>query len=127
VALAGNRNHAIVIAIDDRRYRLSALERGEVALYDDQDQVVHLRRNGIGLRGLNILLEIEGVLRLHGDRVEIHGETYVQTDVHGKGDRETWISGTNYQVDTYTTGAAVNSDEHGLDQPHIPSEHPEGP
>jgi phage baseplate assembly protein V len=36
--LAGNRDHPIVIAIDDRRYRLQALEQGEVALYTDEDQ-----------------------------------------------------------------------------------------
>ena len=36
-------NHIIMIASDDRRYRV-ALEEGEVALYDDQGQVIHLKR-----------------------------------------------------------------------------------
>ena len=36
-------NHIIMIASDDRRYRI-ALEEGEVALYDDQGQVIHLKR-----------------------------------------------------------------------------------
>lgn len=36
-------NHVVAIASDDRRYRI-ALEEGEVAIYDDQGQVVHLRR-----------------------------------------------------------------------------------
>lgn len=39
-------NNIIAIASDDRRYRL-ALEEGEVALYDDQGQKVHLKRDGI--------------------------------------------------------------------------------
>lgn len=36
-------NHWVLIASDDRRYRV-AIENGEVALYDDQGQVVRLER-----------------------------------------------------------------------------------
>lgn len=39
-------NVVIALASDDRRYRLK-IEDGEVALYDDQEQAVHLRRDGI--------------------------------------------------------------------------------
>lgn len=46
VFVGGNRDHGLVIAIDDRRYRLRELEQGEVALYDDLGQVVRLRRDG---------------------------------------------------------------------------------
>jgi phage baseplate assembly protein V len=45
VCVGGSRDHAVVIAIDDRRYRLKAIAPGEVALYDDQEQVVHLKRD----------------------------------------------------------------------------------
>jgi phage baseplate assembly protein V len=45
--LGGNRDHGIVICVDDRRYRLKDLEAGEVALYDDLGQKVFLSRNGI--------------------------------------------------------------------------------
>lgn len=41
----GTRSHGIVIAVDDRRYRLRGLAGGEVALYDDQWQVIHLKRD----------------------------------------------------------------------------------
>lgn len=44
--IGGDRSHGVVVALDDRRYRLS-LEKGEVALYDDQGQVVHLKREGV--------------------------------------------------------------------------------
>lgn len=44
LALGGNSDHSVVIAVDDRRYRLTALAAGEVALYDDQGQHVHLLR-----------------------------------------------------------------------------------
>lgn len=39
-------NHIVMIASDDRRYRIK-LEAGEVALYDDLNQKVHLTRTGI--------------------------------------------------------------------------------
>lgn len=49
--LGGNRDHGIVIAVDDRRYRLTGLAQGEVALYDDQGQKIHLTRSGIVIDG----------------------------------------------------------------------------
>ena len=51
VSVGGNHDHGIVIAVDDRRYRLKGLADGEVALYDDQGQKVHLTRGGIVIDG----------------------------------------------------------------------------
>lgn len=45
--VGGNRDHGLIIAVDDRRYRLKGLASGEVALYDDLGQKVHLTRSGI--------------------------------------------------------------------------------
>lgn len=47
----GDRSHAVVITVSDRRYRLKGLKTGEVALYDDQGQTVTLTRNGIVVDG----------------------------------------------------------------------------
>lgn len=44
VFMGGNRDHGLVIAVDDRRYRLKSLKQGEVALYTDEGQRLHLRR-----------------------------------------------------------------------------------
>lgn len=44
LALGGSTDHSAVVKVGDRRYRLTALAEGEVALYDDQGQVVHLKR-----------------------------------------------------------------------------------
>ena len=49
LSLGGAREHMVVIAVDDRRYRLRALAEGEVALYDDRGAKVHLTRNGLEL------------------------------------------------------------------------------
>jgi len=47
LAPGGLRSRVIVICVADRRYRLKGLESGEVALHDDQDQVIHIKRDGI--------------------------------------------------------------------------------
>jgi phage baseplate assembly protein V len=46
LALGGSRDHTVIIASADRRYKIS-LESGEVAIHDDQGQKVHLKRTGI--------------------------------------------------------------------------------
>jgi phage baseplate assembly protein V len=68
VAVAGNHDHGIVIAVEDRRYRLLGLASGEVALYDDLGQKVHLTRTGIVVHSTHILLDaplVETTLDLH--------------------------------------------------------------
>lgn len=47
--VGGTRSHGIVVAVEDRRYRLKGLQGGEVALYDDLGQVVHLKRDRMTL------------------------------------------------------------------------------
>lgn len=42
----GDRSHGVVLITADRRYRLK-LEEGEVAVFDDQGQKIHLKRDGI--------------------------------------------------------------------------------
>lgn len=49
LAVGAKRTHTVVLAVDDRRYRLTGLAEGEVALYDDLGQQVHLTRTGIEL------------------------------------------------------------------------------
>jgi len=46
LAIAGRRGQAVAVGVGDRRYRI-ALEKGEVAIHDDQGQKVHLTRDGI--------------------------------------------------------------------------------
>ena len=46
LAVGGDRSHTIVIAVDDRRYRLTGLAAGEVALYNDVGASVILKADG---------------------------------------------------------------------------------
>jgi phage baseplate assembly protein V len=43
----GTRDHGLIIAVDDRRYRLAGLQGGEVALYTDEGDKIVLKRGGI--------------------------------------------------------------------------------
>ncbi|SLN77617.1 phage baseplate assembly protein [Oceanibacterium hippocampi] len=77
---AGNREHAIAVAVADRRYRLQGLAAGEVALHDDQGQKIVLRRDRIEVTAPKVVvisddvqLGAEGGPRVArvGDMVEI--------------------------------------------------------
>ena len=46
VSVGGTRDHLVVIAVDDRRYRLKALAEGEVAIYTDEGDRIVIRRGG---------------------------------------------------------------------------------
>lgn len=46
-SVAGNRDHVVVLAVDDRRYRLRSLAAGEVAIYTDEGDKVVLKRGGL--------------------------------------------------------------------------------
>jgi len=43
----GDRSHGVVIMVSDRRFRLQALEPGEVALYTDQGDRLHFKRGRV--------------------------------------------------------------------------------
>lgn len=59
LSVDGDRSHTVVIVAADRRYRMQALEEGEVALHDDQDQSMHLTRSGIVIKGGGLPIVIE--------------------------------------------------------------------
>lgn len=71
IFLGGNRDHGVIIAADDRRYRLKGLAAGEVALYDDLGKTIVLKRNGdVHVTASRLLLD--GDLQVNGN-VEVDG------------------------------------------------------
>lgn len=57
--VGGNRDHGIILSVDDRRYRIS-LEAGEVAIYTDEGDYIKLKRDNnieIKTRHLKIMAE----------------------------------------------------------------------
>lgn len=69
LSVGGSTDHTVVINVDDRRYRLVGLEAGEVALYDDQGQVVKLGRGG------SVHVKATGTLTLEAAHVAIVSTT----------------------------------------------------
>lgn len=74
VFAGGVRSHGLVVAVGDRRYRLKGLQAGEVAIYDDQGQKVHLTRDGIVIETTKPLtISAESVL-IEADTVNLGGD-----------------------------------------------------
>ncbi|MEQ5770000.1 phage baseplate assembly protein V [Halomonas sp. H33-56] len=92
--LGGNRDHGLVIAVDDRRYRLTGLTQGEVALYDDQGQKVHLTRDGIVIDGAGKpvsfvnapVVSMDGDLEVAGQVSDANGSMQEMRDTYNDHD-----------------------------------------
>jgi phage baseplate assembly protein V len=86
-AVNGNRDHLVVTDAADRRYRVTNMEEGELAVHDDQGQVVHFKRGGIHVKsGLGVTIEcaagitLKGPITIEGDITQQGGIT--STGVH---------------------------------------------
>lgn len=47
VFAGGDRSHGLVIAVEDKRYRLKSLQNGEVAIYTDEGDNITLKRGKV--------------------------------------------------------------------------------
>ena len=45
--IGGDRSHGVVIVVSDRRYRIQGLKSGEVAIYTDEGDKIHLKRGRV--------------------------------------------------------------------------------
>lgn len=80
VFVNGDRSHGVVIACEDRRYRLKGLAGGEVALYDDLGTRVVLRRGG------RLELVAPTSVEITTPVVSVSGDLVVGGDVLADGD-----------------------------------------
>ncbi len=70
--------HGIVVCVDDRRYRITGMEQGEVAIFDDKERHVYLKRDGIEIDGVDdpITIKTNGDININaGGSVNITGAT----------------------------------------------------
>lgn len=76
VCVSGDRDHGLVLAVDDRRYRLKGLSNGEVAMYDDQGQAVHFKRDKtVHLYGCdNLVADVSTQATLNCPAINLGGE-----------------------------------------------------
>ena len=71
VFAGGLRSHGVVLAVEDRRYRLTGLEDGEVALFDDLGNVVKLGRDALSLTAVTKVMVSAPVVDVAADRVDV--------------------------------------------------------
>ena len=112
----GDRSHGIVFCIADRRYRLTKLKAGEVALYDDQGQKVHLTRDGIVIHtdkqleatvGGTLTATVSGAATLKAASVKIDAPP---VEITGALKVANLITGTGGMAISGGNGAAVTGD-----------------
>lgn len=120
VCVGGDRDHGIVIAMDDRRYRIKGLQAGEVAVYTDEDKEPHhhriiFKRGGaIEVLGKNITVTATETARIAGDVVQIHATSLYQFDCNGHGQK--WFPD---HIDTWQIGETAGT-AHAIAAPEIP-------
>jgi phage baseplate assembly protein V len=90
VFLNGHRDDGIVVAIDDRRYRLTGLVEGEVALYTDEGDTIVIKRGG------HIEVNGHGSVKVAAPEIEANATTRAK------------VSGPNVEV-VATTKVTVTS------------------
>ena len=70
----GDRSHGVVIAIADRRYRLTGMQAGEVALYTDEgDSIVMRRGNIIEINTGQLVVNAKDRIMLNTPQIEASG------------------------------------------------------
>jgi len=77
-------NHFVLIASDDRRYRIE-IEDGEVALYTDEGDLVHFKRGrNIEIETDTLLIKAFTKMRIESPLLECTGEIIDRTDNDGR-------------------------------------------
>lgn len=85
LSVGASTDHTVVIAVDDRRYRLKGLQAGEVALYDDVGHKVYLTRDGIVIDGAGQLVKMQNLTKLRVEAgIDSTGEIKDLCDSGGK-------------------------------------------
>ncbi|AUZ85784.1 phage baseplate assembly protein domain-containing protein [Methylophaga nitratireducenticrescens] len=86
------KSHPVSLLIADRRYRIKNLEKGEVALHDDQGQVIHFKRD-------KILVETPLEFEVRAKDIKLHATDTYRFDVNGQGQIWDGEGVTTYQDD----------------------------
>lgn len=75
LSLNGDPNHTVVIMVADRRYRMTGLKTGEVALYDDLGRSVYLTRDGIVINGADSPIQVKtsSTVSVKGSSITMEG------------------------------------------------------
>lgn len=82
LSIGGMRDHNIVIACDDRRYRLKGLQSGEVAIYTDEGDCIILKRSrNIEMNTQTLTVKASTKVRFETPMVETTGKIEADLDI----------------------------------------------
>lgn len=110
--IGGNRDHGMLLQVDDRRYRPTGLEPGEVCLYTDQGDQVRIRRGG----RIEITASSECVIK--APTVRIEGDLVVEGSVQADGEVTAEAAALPVSLGLFRT--AYNAHTHGSTPPPAP-------
>lgn len=79
--IGGDRSHGVVICISDRRFRLTGLQDGEVALYTDEGDFIHFKRDRvIELQTLNLRINAAESVAIQTAQLTVNASAGVAFD-----------------------------------------------
>lgn len=107
IPVGGKTAHSIIVATEHGNYRLKNLAAGELAIYDDQGQKVHLKRD-------RILVETPFTFEVVADKIDLHATSEFKFDVNGHG--QIWLPN---KIDTWQIGEVAGT-AHNIAPPRIP-------
>lgn len=85
LSVAGSTDHAVVINVADRRFRMTGLQSGEVAMHDDLGHCIYLTRNGIVIDGAGHQILMKNLAKLRVEAgIESTGDIKDRCDGAGK-------------------------------------------
>lgn len=81
-SVGGDRDHGVMICIADRQFRFKLQKDGEICLYDDLGQKVHLTRDGIVIDGAGLPITIKNAPKVRTETLllETPGDVVSRSD-----------------------------------------------
>ncbi len=86
--VGGNRDHPVIIAVDNRDHRLKELESGDSALYSLAGNYIRLQAEDGKIyidAPHNVIIRSDEVIRLEGRGIEVSASEYYKHNVGGRG------------------------------------------
>lgn len=83
----GDRSHGVVLVVADRRYRITGLKNGEVAIYSDEgDSIILHRGNRIQIKTNTLVIDAAEKIQMNTPLVEMSGKLTVKANIEGSAD-----------------------------------------
>lgn len=119
ISVAGSREQCVAIVVDDRRYRLS-LEKGEVAMFDDQGNTIKILRDKIQINAVVECEIIAPTVRVTADDCIITANTQITGNVNIDGNITSTGTVKNNNVNIGSTHTHPHGDPAGTTSPPNP-------